>query len=272
MITTLQKVQNLNTDNFKFDIGDLISEILENFKKVWALQGAIMLVLALLVTVTIGSIGTLAFSLGDMTSFFTDYNPNDISSVGIIIKMVVTIIFAGLAAPLTAGLIHICYLADTNKNFNFSTVFDYYKSSYAKEIIFSAIIITTFSTGLQTISDMLRINLDAIILPFYITIPLVIFQILISLLAFLTIPFIIYGNLNAWDAIKSSFSLSLKKFWIILLLTILVSVGIVIGFFALCIGIFFTIPLWYSMQYIIYKTIMGVYVHNELDEIGTYKN
>jgi uncharacterized membrane protein len=82
------------------------------------------------------------------------------------------------------------------------------------------------------------------------------------------IPLIIFGNLNAIDAIKGSFSLVSKNFWIILVLVIIIGIFIGLGILALCIGILFTYPAWFSMIYIIYTKAMPIEKVNELEEIG----
>jgi len=42
-----------------------------------------------------------------------------------------------------------------------------------------------------------------------------------------------------------------------------------LGIFGLCIGIFFTLPLLFSMEYSIYSAIVGIESKSEIEEIGT---
>jgi hypothetical protein len=46
----------------------------------------------------------------------------------------------------------------------------------------------------------------------------------------------------------------------------------IIGIFGLCIGIFFTLPFMYSMNYVIYKTIVGIDEPGEIEEIRINEN
>jgi uncharacterized membrane protein len=81
----------------------------------------------------------------------------------------------------------------------------------------------------------------------------------------LTIPFIVFGKLNATDAIKSSCIIMVKKpfdLWALLIVAGLVSI---VGIIGCGIGLFFTIPFLYSMTYAIYAAIIG-FESNEVDE------
>jgi uncharacterized membrane protein len=55
------------------------------------------------------------------------------------------------------------------------------------------------------------------------------------------------------------------------LLIVAVIAGIV-GIFGLCIGIFFTMPFMYSMNYVIYKTIVGIDEPSQIEEIKINEN
>ena len=118
--------------------------------------------------------------------------------------------------------------------------------------------LTEFQTGLLMTLNGLLIFLSFVI------------NVSIGLLTLLTIPLIIFGNLSATAAIKGSITLVKKRFLVILLLLIVGFVGaFIIGIIALCIGIFFTLPFIYSLEYIIYRNAMSIEDINELDEIGS---
>ena len=78
--------------------------------------------------------------------------------------------------------------------------------------------------------------------------------------------------MNATDAIKYSFLLVSKQPLILLGLTIVAGIGSALGIFGLCIGIFFTLPFMYSMNYVIYKSIVGFDETSEIDEISGTEN
>jgi uncharacterized membrane protein len=74
----------------------------------------------------------------------------------------------------------------------------------------------------------------------------------------LTIPFIIFGKLSSIDAIKSSIIIVSKQPLILLGLIIVSLIAAIIGIFGFCIGMLFTMPFVYSMNYMIYKNIIGI--------------
>ena len=85
----------------------------------------------------------------------------------------------------------------------------------------------------------------------------------------MTVPLIIFGNIKAIAAIKTSIILFFKN---PLPLFSLIFVGYIfsaIGAFLFYIGIFFTLPFLYSMQFAVYNSIVGFDIDTEdgLDEI-----
>jgi len=55
-------------------------------------------------------------------------------------------------------------------------------------------------------------------------------------------------------------------------LVIVSGIGSILGIFGLCIGIFFTWPFKYSMNYTIYKTIVEIEDTSEIEEISGTEN
>jgi uncharacterized membrane protein len=92
----------------------------------------------------------------------------------------------------------------------------------------------------------------------------------VSFLTFLTIPLIIFSDLKAFEAITMSSRLVLKKPLLLLALIIVSFLFVMLGIFALCIGIIFTIPFLFSLYYIVYKNIVPLENKDEIDEIGVF--
>ncbi len=157
--------------------------------------------------------------------------------------------------------------ADINEDFDFGTAFIHYSSEHFKDIFLATAIITLvgsiFSTLIQVISleTASGVLIVGSVIGWFISV-------LVPLFTIVTLPLIIFGKLNAIDAIKGSFVIVSKNFWVILLLAIVFIIFSMLGLIALCIGIFFTLPIYYSMQYIIYKTALPIEETTELDEIG----
>ena len=91
---------------------------------------------------------------------------------------------------------------------------------------------------------------------------------IIGFLTFLTAPLIIFANQNAFEAITKSAQLIIKNPFIIFGLIIVGIIGIFIGLIGLCIGVFFTMPFWYSLTYTIYNNIVPINEESEIEEIG----
>jgi uncharacterized membrane protein len=158
---------------------------------------------------------------------------------------------------LSAGFINMAHLADNNKEFGLSNLFDYFKGIYFKDLLISSFIIaaisTVGSTLIQNFSNEFLSN---------------IFSYFISYITFLTVPLIIFSKLDAVNAIVFSIKLVFKQPIILFYCSLLVTYVLCWAFIALCIGIFFTLPFIYSLYYCIYKNIIPVEEYSELDEIG----
>ncbi len=264
MKATLQRLEEIKRNGYRLDLGEAINEIFANYKKVALLGGAVLLLVGLAAMVLVGGITAVFIGVNSFTESMTDYTAAMLSSTGLIINLVVSVIGAGLLAPIFAGLVQMAHNASINEDFDFGTAFMHYKSVYFKEIFFASIIVSLVGSGLTTLLQILHLSNPS----FALNAVIILISILIPLFTLVMIPLIIFGNLKAVDAIKGSVLLVSKNFWIILLLAIVVLVFMMLGIFALCIGIIFTIPAWYSMIYIIYKAAIPVAQINELDEIG----
>lgn len=270
MKSTLEQVQEIKKHGYHLDLGDVISQTFENFKKIALLSGAIIIVLAIvLLMITLGVGGILGLAL-NFTDFFTEYSSGNVSTTFLLINMAVSVVGYALISPVVAGIMQIAHNAETNRDFDFSTAFSHYKTKHFKELFLATAVITFVSSGISTLSQLGQLYfLDDLSLMIIITIVNLILAALVPLLTLLTIPFIIFGNLSAMEAIKASIVTVSKRFWMILLLMIIFFICAMLGFFALCIGIFFTLPIFSSAQYIIYRNAIPMEEKDELDEIGS---
>ena len=268
MKSTLQRLEEIKRAGYNLDLGDAINETFENYKKIALLGGAVLLLVFVVAIVIFGGLAAVFVGIATLTETLTELGQGvQLSSTALLVNLVASIIGAGLFAPISAGLIQMAHNAATNEDFDFGTAFTHYKSVYFKELFLSAAIITLVGSGLSTLIQFASLNnpggllIVGTIVGWFISI-------LVPIFTLLTIPLIIFGKLTAMDAIKGSFTLVSKNFWIILLLVITFGIFAMLGFIAICIGIIFTIPVYYSMQYVIYKKAMPIEETNELDEIG----
>jgi hypothetical protein len=171
------------------------------------------------------------------------------------------LLFSAIISPFMAGFLKMADCGEKGEEFHVSNMFSYYKFPYFLNIIISVFIVGILSTGLAML-------LENVGLSFVGTVT----NLLISFLTFLAIPLIVFANLNATEAIKYSILLVSKQPLVLLGLVIVAAIGSVLGIFGLCIGIFFTYPFMYSMNYVIYKSIIGIDDTSEITQIGTVQD
>lgn len=268
MKTTLQRLEEIKRTGYKLDLGEAINDIFNNYKNIALLGGAVILLIGIVSAIIFGGAAALIFGLGEFTQTITDYRDGLVTQTALIANFIGTVVISGLMAPVTAGLLQMAHNSANNEEFDFGTAFMHYSSKHFKELFLGAAIVALVGSGLSTGIELLKLNsldLTVILLG---SIGGSVISGLVALFTLLMIPLIIFGNLNAIDAIKGSFILVSKNFWIILLLAIIVFIGIMFGLLAICIGILFTAPAWYSFQYIIYTKALPIEEVDQLDEIG----
>lgn len=268
MKSTLQRIEEIKKNGYRLDLGEAINAIFENYKKIALLSGAVLLLVAIAATVVFGGFAAFFLGIAALTETFTNISEGiPLTSSALIVNLMVSIVGYGLFAPIAAGIIQMAHNAATNEEFDFGTAFVHFKTTYFKDLFLSAAIVTLISSGIGTLVQLLTVyGIENFI--FVGTFISGLISILVPLFTLVMIPLIIFGNLNAFDAIKGSITIVSKNFWIVLLLIIIFFIFAMLGIIALCIGIIFTIPIFYSMQYIIYTSALPIEEVNELDEIG----
>jgi hypothetical protein len=175
--------------------------------------------------------------------------------VGLVIYFVAVVLISGLAAPLTHpqhGLPRRAQPGFLGKG----TAFGYYQTKYFKELFVVAVLSTLLNL---VVGFALETAGYAFIGQ--------IFNYLVAFFLILSTPLIIFGG-SAIESIQLSVMIVSKQFFILLGLVIVSVICCCLGIFALCIGIFFTIPFVHAMIYSIYDNIIGTDGGDELDEIG----
>lgn len=253
-----RRIQEINEKGYSIDLGTIIEKSFENYKKV-VLKAtvAILLLFALIMAIALTASGYL-YSSG---KFSEDMAGFDITSFGtpyIIGYIAVIALISGIMAPFTAGLLKMCYAAAHDEEVEVSFMFSYYSGPYFSRLFFSGILISLLNACITT-------ALEFTIVPFAGTV----LSLIVSLGTLLVIPLIIFGDLTIGDAIKNSVTIVLKGFFMILLIYIIAAIGAMIGFFAFCIGILFTMPFLYCVIYTLYEQIVGTDATSEIDEIGS---
>lgn len=268
MNSTLQRLQEIKKTSYRLDLGDAINDIFANYKNIALLGGAVILLVSIVALVIFGGTATLFFGINELTQTLTDYSAGTVTNTALIVGFIGSSIGAGLFAPVAAGIIQMAHNSSINEDYDFGTAFMHYKSSSFKELFLSGALLTLIGSVPGFFIELYYLNNPNIAFHLVGNGISNIFSVLLQIFTLMTVPLIIFGKLNAIDAIKGSLIIVSKHFWIILLLVIVCGIFVGLGILALCIGILFTIPIMYSMQYIIYKSALPIDEVDELDEIG----
>lgn len=255
--TTKEKLEEIRKDGYNLEFGDILSQTFNNYQKIVWIAGAGLLLLSIVFFGIIIGLAGVFIGLDTFGRNMADFHIQNFSAAGIIVTLIGGAIAIALVKPFYAGILRVAHHAGVRKEFDFSTLFYYYKSEYLKEIVLSGIIIGIFSNGISTALEVSGIPFVGALISY-----------LILLLMLFTTPLIIFGNLKAMEAIQGSIMLASRNFFIILALMLLALVLAIFGVIAFCIGIFFSLPIIFSMQYVIYENAVGIEDKNELDDIG----
>lgn len=244
---------------YELDFGIVFEKAFENYKKIALLAGVTMIILVIIFFALLGTIIGSLLGINSLTESLTDFSIFNFGIEYVLLYVAIMVLFSALLSPIGAGFLKMAHLAENNQDFSIGTVFDYFKTAYFKELFFSTLIVSIVNLGISTLLE-------------YFAIP-ILGSIISYVIAFFTIfmvPLIIFCNLNAIEAIQSSAKLALKQPLIIIGLAIIVFFAIMIGLIGFCIGIFFTLPFWYSLNYTIYNQAVPIDKTSEIEEIGSF--
>lgn len=260
MNSTKEKIEKLTTIGYELDFGTVFEQAFENYKKIALYAGSMLLIFTFLFIILLFGLGIAVFGIGVLSDFFKpeNFKPETFTGNFLLIYSACILFITCLISPFQAGFLKMAYCGDKGEEFNVSTMFEYYRPPYFLNIVGATFIITLLSTGLSTVLEYAGIQSISILTSLSIT-----------FLTFLTIPLIVFGNLNAIDAIKSSVLIIFKQPLLILALIIVGFLASLVGLMGFCIGIFFTLPFMYSMEYSLYNSIIGIDYTTEIDELGS---
>ncbi|MFI0490379.1 hypothetical protein [Flavobacterium sp.] len=254
------QIAEIKTNGYQLDFGTVFEHAFENYKKIALYAGLLFFVFTILlyILITAGFISYIGIKnmeefLNNLKSFQTQKTiPTNI----LLPLKAGLILFSSLLSPFIAGFYNMADCGEKGNEFHVSTMFNYYKAPYFWNIFSATLLISLLSTGLSILLELSGFEITGLLI-----------SLTISFLTFLTIPLIIFGDLNAIDAIKSSIIIISKQPIILLGLVIVAIIAALIGLFGLCIGIFFTYPFMFSMTYAIYSSIIGINSEVELEQV-----
>ena len=256
MNQTLERLSDIEKNGYQIDFANVFNHAFENYKKIALYAGLVIFICSVLFVVFIGAsltslIGVSALSkeLSPETFKIENLTESNILALG-----GVSLVISCLFSPFQAAFLKMAHCGDRDEAFHISDLFSYYKLPYLKEIIVSTLLITTISLTQATLLSYVHFEFLGSIITYF-----------ISFITILTVPLIIFGNLNALEAIKYSILIVFKQPVVLLGLIVVAIIGSLVGFVGCCIGIFFTLPFLYSMNYAIYFNIVGIDSPQEIE-------
>lgn len=258
MNTTQNRIERIKNNGYELDFGIVFNHAFENYKKIALYGGLVLFVFFFLLSIVAFGAIIAIFGSAATLEFLKPENlrPEVLSLSTLIIISAVSVLIGSSLSPFTAGLIKMAYCAERDEEFHVSTMFEFFKAPYFKELFIATLLVSTVSSTLSVIIDYAQIP----ILGFVNTLT-------VSLFTILMIPLIIFGKLKAVEAIQTSLMIVSKQPLILLGLIVVGTFAIMVGLIGCCIGIFFTFPFIYSLYYVIYSEIIGF--ETEIDQEAT---
>jgi len=257
-----ERIEAIRINGYELDFGTVFKHAFENYKKI-ALYAGLMLLFFFIALAVLFMIGMISYigveNMEDFSKKMTQFSELKEKPLDIVLQInAVMIVLSGLLNPFMAGFFKMADCAEKGEEFHVSTMFTYYKSPYFGNIFLAIFIITLANTGLSILLEFAGLNVIGTLM-----------SLILSFATFLVVPLIVFGKLNAVEAIKSSVIIVSKQPLVLLGLIIVALIGSVIGIFGFCIGILFTMPFIYSMNYIIYSSIIGIDSTEVIEVINT---
>ncbi|WP_418263155.1 hypothetical protein [Flavobacterium faecale] len=242
------RIEFIKQNGYQLDFETIFTKVFANYKKIAIYAGLVLFVFGILLIALIYGGMLSYFGIETVTDMLKPENlqAQNFSKEFLIIYSASAILFTAMISPFTAGFIKMAYSADQNEEFHVSTIFEFYKPSYFIPLFTATFIITLVNTGISSALELIGLSFVGTIM-----------TMLVSFFTLLAIPLIIFGKLNAIEAIRNSIMVISKQPFTIINLTVVSILASLVGLLAFCIGIIFTIPFVYSLYYILYKEIIG---------------
>ncbi|PIF30626.1 hypothetical protein CLU81_1064 [Flavobacterium sp. 9] len=245
MKSTLDQIEDIKKNGYTIDFGSTFNYAFENYKKIALYSGLIILIFSVIMAVLAMGLAVTFYGVAAISKdFILNLENHKLSYLEQLLSIGAVSLFAALLAPFGAGFLKMADSADKDEEFNVSTMFTYYKAPYFAQLFIMALIIGLVSNAISAVIESFGIILlgNAI-------------SIFISFFTFIAIPLVVFGNLNAVDAIKGSIIVVTKNPLLIFALFITGIIGSVVGIFGCCIGVLFTIVFNTSVTYATYYSI-----------------
>lgn len=262
MKSTLAQIEDIKKNGYSLDFATVFNHAFENYKKIALYSGLIILVFSIIAAMVFMGVMIAYFGVGSITKDFIENLENQkLTVIELVIQTVSVSVLAGITAPFGAGFLKMADCADKDIEFNVSTIFSYYKAPYFGQVFVAAFIPAILGTALSNFIESFNVLYVGNVISF-----------MVSFFMYLSIPLVVLGNLNAIDAIKSSFIIVTKNPLNIFAFFIIGFLGSLVGLIGCCVGVIFTVVFNSSMIYATYFAIFGIQEQEEdsIDSIGKH--
>lgn len=251
------RIEDIKINGYQIDFAEIFNHAFENYKKIALYAGLVIFISSVILGVLIAGVIVSLFDVSTLNENLIEKLRTETTSVNfIVIYMASIVLFTSLISPFQAGFLKMADSGEKDEAFHISTLFEYYKAPYFKEIFYATLILSITSISLSMLLNLTGIQAIGMFTTYT-----------LSFLTLLTIPLIIFGKLNAIDAIKTSIIIVMKQPLLLLGLIIVAFIASMIGFIGCFIGVFFTIPFLFSMNYSIYNAIVGIDSESKIEEM-----
>ena len=261
MKSTEEKIEEIKSHSYELDFGTVFNHAFEIYKKIALNAGVAFLLFAMLLCIIVIGLVVGILGVGISADDMQQFSIINFSPLGIVSYVVFMVAVTALGSPFTAGITKMARNASKNEEVSIGNAFDYYGGRYFSKILVTSLLLGSFTTLVDVGLELIDYKILGVLI-----------NLVVSLLTFLTIPLIIFGNLDPMNAIKGSIIIISKQFLIIIGLLIVTGLFCMLGIFGLCIGIFFTMPLLNAMTYSIYATILDDHENENQAEMAQESN
>lgn len=248
MKSNTDRIQELKTNGYSLNFETVFNLAFENYKKIALYAGLLLSIffVVFIITASIILVSSLGMDTLQEISKPVNLDPKNFSDEFLAYYLVGTTLFGCVISPLIAGFIKMAHCAQIGQEFHVSTVFEYYRFSYFKELFLATLLITIINLGVSYLLNLTGIPILGLLA-----------SITISLLSILSIPLIMFNDFKALEAVSTSFNLISKQPLVFLGLFVVGYIFSIVGFMVFIIGVCFTLPLMFSIYYAIYSSIIG---------------
>lgn len=239
---------------FAFDMGKIISDGFDLWKKVSVpMAGALMIIalpLVLMYTVAMPLLGgkEVNASSGNFLEMMRAIQETQRDPVHLLKASLMGFVMVLITAPFQAGMLAFCHRADKEGEGKFNDFFAYFKGPYWGRIVGAALLITLLNDVFSVAFSLLGPGGGLLLWPV---------NIAIYTFTCYSTALIIFADRSLGDAFRISFQAAAAQFFTIVLLAMLFYIFMFCGLLLCIVGIIFSASFIPVLHYVLYRESIG---------------